>query len=407
MIARFPAFAGSSCIFAAILAVCIWGIRPAQADPETPILYDARSVGMGGTGAAYIDSGAAVFLNPASLDRIDTLALTLAATPAFVQLSSPFAGPGSEVESTTGVAPFFLVGGGVRLHERVVIGLGAYLTGGVGSRYEDVPSANGEDLDLSVGLGEVSLPVSVRILDNLSLGVGVRLVYVRQESDTLIPGFNLRLQQDLDGFGFPGFHVGVRYQPIEALNLAFTYRSKVTADMSGTSELPVLGEADTETEWSVPHAFRLGTAVQIPGTGLLLALDAKLQLYNESHDEVVTVARFESQTIEQTLELDWKNTVTVQFGAEYTFSPLFAARLGYATGSSATPEETAGPFFPAPGQLHAVTAGVGFQLPHVELGVAGAYSFQRSTLEERTPNGTPGEYSSHGFFASLSATYRL
>ena len=67
------------------------GPATALANPEPPA-YDARSVGLGGTGLAYLDSAAALFHNPANLAGVPRLdvsaALTLVAVDLIVRVSS-------------------------------------------------------------------------------------------------------------------------------------------------------------------------------------------------------------------------------------------------------------------------------------------------------------------------------
>jgi len=103
------------------------------------------------------------------MDLWERAAVALAVTPTFGRVS----------------APFFLVGGGYRVQERLVLGLTAYVAGGVGSSYNDVEEVGGEDLDLAVGLGEVALPTSVRALDNLSFGVAFGVAFAFQNSDII------------------------------------------------------------------------------------------------------------------------------------------------------------------------------------------------------------------------------
>lgn len=108
----------------AVVSTCALNAPSASADQEAPALYDARSAAMGGAGAAFIDSGAALYHNPANMEMYERTAVTLTFTPAFAQVSAPFAGPGSEEKSTRGFAPLFLIGGGYRVQDRIVLGLG-------------------------------------------------------------------------------------------------------------------------------------------------------------------------------------------------------------------------------------------------------------------------------------------
>jgi long-subunit fatty acid transport protein len=377
-----------------------------SADQEAPALYDARSVGMGGTGYAFSDSGAAPFFNPANMDLWEKAAVTLAFTPAFARVSAPFAGPGTETDSTRGFAPFFLLGGGYRVQKRLVLGLSAYVTGGVGSSYEDVEAVGGEDLDLAVGLGEVSLPISVQALDNLSFGAAFRVAFAFQNSDVIDPMTGERLQQSQRGVGIPGFHVGVNYRPIRKLRLSLTYKSRVDIDLSGDTTLPDETKVDSESEWFLPHSFQIGSALSLVNEALLLALDLNFQFYDQSHNTVTTTLDIPPDGVEQTIVLNWRNTITAKIGAEYRVSTLFSVRAGYVVGNSAVPKSEASPFLPTPGVLQAVTAGVGFDIGDFELGTALLFSFAKTDVNEVPTNGTPGVYKSNSLGIALSGTYR-
>ena len=292
------------------------------------------------------------------------------------------------------------------MQDRIVLGLGAYATGGIGGQFQDVAAVGGEDLDLRVTLMEIALPVSVRIIDGLSLGLAFRVALAFQRSDVIDPMSGLRVEQNQNGVGVPGFHFGIFYQPIDALRLAFTYRSRVDIDIDGTTTLAGTS-ANARSQWWIPHSFKLGTAVSLVRDALLLALDVKLQLYAQSHDQVTTILETPGGELEQTTRLDWNNTVTAHLGGEYRFTRLFSLRLGYVVGNSAVPKSTSGPFVPTPGVLQGVTGGVGFDITSFELGLGVIYTFAKEEVSEPSVNGTPGEYKSNALALSIAFTYRL
>lgn len=396
-------------VFVGALMLCaIWHgcADVALADQEAPALYDARSAGMGGAGYAFSDSGAAPFFNPANMDLWEKTAVTLAGTPTFGRVSAPFAGPGTETDSTRGFAPFLLVGGGYRVQERVVLGLAAYVTGGVGSSYENVESLGGEDLDLAVGLGEISVPISVRALDNLSFGVAFRVVLAFQNSDALDPTTGDRLQQNQFGVGVPGFLVGLNYRPIDRFALSLTYKSRVNIDFDGDTTLADGTNVNTTSEWFLPHSFQIGSALWFLHEALLIAIDLNFQFYDQSHNTVTTTLDVPPTEIEQTVILNWRNTVTAKFGIEYRVSPLFSARVGYVVGNSAVPKSGASPFLPTPGVLQGVTAGFGFDVGDFEIAIALIFSFANTEVDQDPINGTPGVYKTNSLGLALSGTFR-
>ncbi|QQR91515.1 MAG: outer membrane protein transport protein [Myxococcales bacterium] len=381
----------------------------AFADTEPPLLHDARSVGMGGSGAAFIDSPAAAFHNPANIDGTKHYSLMLSATPAFGQLRAPFDGnpndniaPISEKSSVT-VAPIFFLGGSYRIDDRLSLGLAAYTLGGVGGKYKNIDALGGVDWNLAVALGEISLPISFRITDKLVLGASFRLGFAIQQSDTPDPTTGTPLKQNTFDFGAPGVQFGFVYKPIKILRLAATYRSKMKFEPTGDLQTPA-GNVDVKTEWYNPHALRFGTALSLLDERLLLALDVKLQFYGESHNIIPSTY---NGAPGPSLVLNWKDTVTFMLGGEYKLTDAFSLRAGYALGTSGVKESTASPFLPTPGLLQAVTLGAGLDLDPWELGLAAAYNFAGYDVGQATANGgAPGHYGAKNVFVSLSGTYR-
>src|SRR5262245_7413186 len=95
---------------------------------DTPMLYSARHLGMGGTAVGYVDDPSALFHNPAGLAQIKRFAalgdfsLLLAkvhATPASITGAI-------DIDSQTTVAPLFLLGAGYRISRFLTAGLGVY-----------------------------------------------------------------------------------------------------------------------------------------------------------------------------------------------------------------------------------------------------------------------------------------
>lgn len=395
-----------SAVFAVVAVLAFLGSTPVFADTEPPLQHDARSVGMGGTGTAFIDSPAATLYNPANLDGTHRYSLMVSLTPGFGVLEAPFAagpGPVEQVDSSLSVIPLFFLGGAVRLEERVTVGLAAYTLGGIGGKYQDIDSLGGQDLDLVVALGEVAMPIAFQINEALQIGASFRLGFALQQSDVLNPASGMREEQDSFAFGAPGLQLGLTYRPIPILSLAVTYRSKMKFEPEG--ELTsAAGTFDVDSEWYSPHALRFGTALSLMEERLLLAFDLKFQFYDESHNVIPT--RVEGEPVPRMLVLNWKDTTTVMLGGEYKFTEQWAGRLGYAVGTSATAEATASAFFPPPGVLHAFTAGAGVTLDRWELGLALAYSFSNYELTQPSVNGAPGDYGADQFYVALSGVYR-
>src|SRR5438552_9443362 len=109
------------------------GSGEARASIDLAGQYDGRAVAIGGTGASYVENGASVFLNPATLDGVKGVATTVDLSPIGPGLTTPLAGPDTAVKSDTSFFPLFVAGGGFRVSDRVVLGLAVYPTTGFGA----------------------------------------------------------------------------------------------------------------------------------------------------------------------------------------------------------------------------------------------------------------------------------
>jgi long-chain fatty acid transport protein len=378
--------------------------REAQATTDGPANYDARSVGMGGTGVAFLHNGASVYMNPATLHGINELAATGVITAFGPQLTAPAAGPQTEVETNRDFFPLFLVGAGYRLSERIVIGAAVFPAGGFGAAYEGVPGAAGPmDLELTVAIFEAAPAIAFAVTKEFSIGLGYRMTYMRESATQPTP-FGVA-EISLSGTSFVGANAGLFYKPNDTMRFGLLYRSKVTADLDGETKL---GPAalDTTSEFSSPHTFKLGSAFNV-SEQWMVALDLKYLMYSNSHEELSTTTTDPTGAkATQTIPLDWKDVYGVALGVEYHVVPTVPLRAGYNLGTSGTPDETANIFSAPPGLVHSGTVGVGLQLEKLELDLGGAYSFASKEVTTST-QGPPGRYAISAMFLSLGATYRL
>ncbi len=332
-----------------LLVLAVFGAATtARANPEPPYAYDARVAGMGGAASAVTENATGLFHNPAQLDAIERFSVTAVITSLLVNLRAPFAGPGSEQDSGIQYAPLLFVGGVGRVHERVTLGLGAYVYTGFGGGYRTVDCIAYDDptvcddpdypgrlepaqsQEVALFIAEAALPVQVTVTKWLSVGVTLRMPWGRQtvtatqettngNENTLFFG---RATQQISGFGIPGVLLGVSVRPpqVEGLTLALAYRSKVWVDMEGTTEaqLGLIGgeprtlEVPTTTRWYVPHMVRVGVAYRtwhdrltISGPEAMVSPEAYTVLALVMHEMITNSAKYGPLSDQTgTLEID-------------------------------------------------------------------------------------------------------
>ncbi len=460
----------------------------ARANPEPPGLYDARLVGMGGTGTSHVEGPAAIVQNPARLYTANRFSLQLSTMLLLVDFEASFAGAGQEQHSGLNVAPLAFLGGAGRLDRkgRFHLGLASYVITGFGGGFDDVrrfgvgnpcvdannpvPSPDADQCfdtaqpqNVALAIFEAAVPFSARILDDLSLGVALRMpfgfqqVSVTQEVLGALNGQNGtfgnghgRVEQSVVGYGSPGVMIGVDYSPIPELSVGAVYRSKVHVDMQGDTDILVdslsiasnpLGDLllsaplvsdfvaantmdiPTQTTWYVPHMFKLGATLRLMDDHLRISLEGRATLNRDANKEqVFTLGGAAAQLglEEIRVPFDWKNVYHGLLGLEYLASDRVALRAGTSLGNSATPEHTAYPFAPPPGFQYATYAGFGYTYrslrADVAMGFGGGRRFEREAPADGSyydtcrpgqlvKTGCPGEQSVQSGLFALSLAY--
>jgi long-chain fatty acid transport protein len=417
------------------------GAGNASASTEINGLFDARSAGMGGTGVAFLDSAGAIPTNPALLDQVRKLTLTLdlfyiAARPEAPYTINHLDPSGRRYQTydtirspaTGALLPF--LGGAFRLHERIVVGAAVYPIIGQGTSAKYYPAPEERPAlrvhnDASLGFIEGGVPISVRILDNLSFGAMWRMTYMIQSVSTTIPagppagvlldssGNPVYADIDVTGFDAAGFQLGLFYKPLRNLGLGFSYRSKVVVDGEGKTKTrnPLSGaplELDTRTSFTYPHAFRAGAAVALLDDQLLLAGDFKYLMYAEAFKTLTTTTVRDGVPSDEVRPLYWRDAWNVQLGAEYKIG-ITRVRAGYIRATSATNPAYAVQLMAPPGVSHLGSVGFGIAISeHLNVDLAAAYVVLQHRIDTPTAdNSGIGTYASRAGEFSLSCTFHM
>ena len=455
-----PALLGS-------LGLCLvaFAVPPvASANPE-PTAYDSRSVALGLSGVSYLERPAAVAINPALLEGIETFSASFLLNPFFVRQEAPVQGPESNVRSPLGVGPlgsFFVAG---RIAPRLVFGVGVYAEVGFAAGFNDVVNVDGamqntqgEDLNVDFFVAEGAIATSVRVSSKVNLGFALRLPYARQKADLFANISPALVSPEADGsydyttvrdpsyqnvgfkvtgIGIPSGRVGISYKPNRHLSLGASYRMPTKIEMKGHADVTFGSRlrVPASADWRVPHALQFGGALHLYDDRLLLVLEERMQFHNAprtgNHSEIVeteiSVAGITNPSI--FIPFDWRNVYTTRVAVEYSISELLDFRIGTGLGVSATTDKFAIYFTPPPGLNWGVASGLGFNFDHFNLDLTGAVAggggrigsdaaaggpvtYQNRTFgvcsdQQVIRSGCAGDYKVVTYWASLTLTYRL
>ena len=350
-----------------VLSSLICNMAYANIEPSS---YDAKSIGAGTTGMAYLYNPSALAINPANLARIDRGGMSANITAVFSRSQAPLSGPNSEVESDLGFGPIPSLFGAVRVADRVVLGFGAYALGVFGAKYSDVTDLYGQpgamgDFQVTFVSGEAAVGVAVEVLRSLDLGFTLRVPFAWQSAT--IPAelgpVNIPTSAQLGGAGWPGGRIGLTWRATPMVATSLMYRTIATSRLSGSLEtLDIIDVSSGVTaKFSTPHVVSAGLALSILGKTLILAGEVHVMFYGSSNQSQTLYLDGSSPVLPETAEIPflWQNAVSLRFGADYQITPRFAVRAGYVPSSSATTDAGAQPVTPPPGWSHSFSAGFG------------------------------------------------
>lgn len=385
---------------------------------DTPMLYSARHMGMGGTAVAYVDDPSAMFHNPAGLMGTDKLTLMadfsllmggITGNPnssgANAMISDD--NPTPSISSDTTVAPFFLIGASGKITEWLSVGFAIYPVASAGATYRynndstvDDPMPDGIDnttlffLEISPGIA-ISIPNT-----GLSFGLGYRATLVSLDRERVGTG-QIDAGFNLSGWSYAGVRVGMQYQLFDRLSFGVTYRHRTTTDVEGTGFLGSAPEPGEEADdgyagqFTLPSRLSFGFRTDIGPFGF--AADAEYALQSQNPDGSIT-----GGPIPVTQKSRWANAWTVRLGAEYRLlEGKLPIRIGYVFDQQTSNATFPTAFGTPPAATHIGTVGAGYNHGPWQANIAYAFRAGSTNISNEDIMGRPsclscggaGEYS--------------
>ena len=391
---------------------------------DTPILYSARHMGMGGAAVAYVDDASAIFHNPAGLARTTRWSVLGDFSPLIGSIqgspaTNPVSGP-INTESETSFAPFFMLGVSFQPLPWLAIGLAAYPVASAGATYvyENTGGTTITDYTKLFFL-EIAPGIAFSLPGRVTLGATYRITLVSLDRTQTPEGGDPTLDLDMSGWNFAGFRVGAQWEAIRNhLSIGLMYRhltrTEIEADEITAFGLPAY---DATSEFSLPSQLVFGARGDYAGFGL--AVDVAIG-FNSQNDSTTIEANTTDNDFDTRAAFynvfEWTTAVTVRAGLEYDIrlggdQYILTPRLGYIFDGKTSNEGYPTAFGTPPSPTNTITFGLGFDGGPWEINLAYAYRFGGTTVEsddigDRTCNfcSFPGEYdiALHGLYIDLS-----
>lgn len=401
-------------LFRALPALLVLGwAAPALAGGyDTPMLYSARHMGMGGAAIGWVNDPSALFHNPAGLGHVRGLSLMGDFSPLIGTITgSPQAEEDTtNIESDTTFAPFFLVGAAYGITDWLTVGLAVYPVASAGATYKyTLDGADTEDHTRLVFI-EATPGFAVNLPQHIRIGAGYRINTTTLER-TRKTDTEDQIDLDLSGFNFFSFRIGAQWTPIPELELGLVYRHRTITDVEA-DEGTALGITFTDVKSSFTLPTRLGFGARGNFGALHAALDLEYALNSQNVKSGLSGQPPAGDRLEVFNQFRWSDALTLRVGVEYRLmEDKIATRLGYVFDAKTANTQYPSAFGTPPGPTHVLTIGGGYDAGPWEVNLAYAYRFGTAEVTEDDIGpeaclfcGGPGDYAIglHGIYVDFS-----
>lgn len=258
-----------------------------------------------------------------------------------------FAGS-DETESETFLVPTFHYVSPIVNSAR--FGLSVVAPAGLSKRWKGINQAFAEEFTLKTI--EINPTMGYKISDKVSVGAGFRAVYsegaVKSSDSANFP--TVPIGRDLEGDSWDmGLNFALHYRPVENLNLAATYRTKIDLTVEGDAKLTVAGvtgyDGDASVTIPIPAALNLAAAYTFNDrtTVELVYERTYWSAYEElDFDYAAMFAGPPFASFDAPAPKQWDNTNTYRIGVTHKLNGKWTLMAGFAYDETPVPKELAG-----------------------------------------------------------------
>jgi len=405
-------------IFIAHIALLLLPITSYSGGP----VHGAKAAAMGNAFVGVADDPSAMAYNPAGITQLEGTNIYGGVTA--VIPSTTYTSPTGEEEKTdfqVFYPPNLYATSDFGMKD-ISIGLGIFSPFGIGGRkWSKDGLTRYVSTESMIATLWINPTVAYQVTQTLSIGAGIEYMYARNEAKRMINQSALgagdgELDLNATGNGW-GYDLGILFKPSEKISLGFAYRSRVKVSYSGTAHFtniapaaqPLFGGASFDTpihtDSTFPDILSFGAAYR-PSGRVTFAFDLEEVRWSsfknidiELENQVPAAGFTNSST-----PLDWRNVLTIKFGAEYLLSDRFALRGGYAYVPTPVPGQTLSPSNPDSNQNN-VSIGFGYRREKMVID----FFYMAGFYERRTVTNTilSGSYDNFVHYTGVSLGYRF
>ncbi len=344
----------------------------------------SRGTAMGGALVGRTGDASAVYFNPANQTQVEGTTLSLG-THVIAPRGKMNIQRGENGISQAGKADldkqYFVVPAGFISHQLtddIWIGLGNYTEYGLGTEYDPFQYVGRYNaLYTKLETMTFSPTIAYKVNDKLSLGAGLRVMYIKfthgRALPTAHPAFpgDSKFKVNADDISL-GYYLGLNYAITDDLDFGLVYRSKVEHKLHGKGQVsgPIEGVAgvtglSTESDgngkitlpqsltaglnWAISDNWSVGTALTWTEWS---SFDALTLVFDDPNFAI-------SQGKPVTSPKNWSNVYRLGFGTEYKLNENWAVQGSYVFDMAPNDKDNADFLIP-PGDRHILGAGVSY-----------------------------------------------
>jgi len=380
--------------------------------------HDAKVSGRGGAAAATDTDASSVVFNPGGIPVAEGTQVAINGSLYITQGSYKPEGGGAKVKTDTDPIPVPSIYMTSRVHDMIGVGIALHFPFGASISWPSGHPQRGVITDQTLRAYFITPSVGVNLnkqVPGLSFGAGLDLVpaTVLLERDVVFGDTEGTAKLGGDAFGIGG-RAGVMYAPpsLKQLSVGLMYRTQVKLDFEGTGDFDIAQpyrdqlppDGDISTSITLPQQLWGGVAVR-PIPQLELELDG-VWINWKKFDELRIELPADQETV---APQDYKNTVTVRFGAEYAINKQAQVRAGFMYDPTPIPDTTQTAQLPDANRINVSLGGSYLITPEygLHLGFLWVTPQERDTNDAMYTPAYKGTYGVQAFVASLmfSATF--
>lgn len=404
-------------------------------------VLSTKQTGMGHVGAGMKLGAESMHFNPAGLVYLRKhVDMSLGVAGVFSNAKFEQGNYSAKTDNPVGTPVYGYVG--YRIYDNLAAGIS--LTTPYGNSLKWPKAWKGAHLiqDISLKSYVLQPTISYKILDNLSIGVGLQLALGKVTlSRALLPVGSLvpilgpdyedvvPVSATLDGKAKVrvGYNIGVMYDVCDKVTLGLSYRSRIrmkvkegTAELDyasekiktmldATGQIPPLDKGTFHAQLPLPSNTTLGVSYR-PTDRWEVALDLQFVGW-QAYDSLNVVFNEKILQIEDIkAEKDYKNTMIYRVGAQYMATERCDVRMGIYYDQSPIRKHNYNPETPGMGKL-GFSTGLSFE-PYQNLQIDFAFLYIQgisrdgSYPDKYSPDGKfSGHYKSNAYTASIGLAY--